>query len=256
VQAAERLFRERWVSHEFEGVRLKVLIADPVAAEWYDRGGWKEREETRFMKANGLGPGATVFDIGAHQCVVASIYGKLVGPAGKVVAIEASDINCERARRNLEANQVPQVELVHAAIAAENGRVRFTRNFNGQVDDGKGTLGAYEVEAVTLDELASRHGRPAIVVIDVEGYECEALKGAHGLLGGSSGGKPPAFFIEVHSFEDLSRFGGSVATVLSCFDPARYELLAGDSLEFKAFKPIDEQVRSTRKPFSLLARPL
>ena len=33
------------------------------------------------------------------------------------------------------------------------------------------------IDVTTLDELISRHGRPAFIKLDVEGYEYEALKG-------------------------------------------------------------------------------
>lgn len=65
-----RGFAPRTVCRDFGGVRLQVALADPLAAEWYDRD-WPELPEASFLRRRSLRPGARVFDLGAHQGVAA-----------------------------------------------------------------------------------------------------------------------------------------------------------------------------------------
>ncbi len=113
-----------------------------------------------MLRSHGLKSGATVFDLGAHQCVVALILSRLVGSTGRVIAVEANAHNVEAARRNRELNLASQLEVVHAAIAEKSGTVLFNCGLNGGVDDGSGQWGRVEVPAVSIDELACQHGMP------------------------------------------------------------------------------------------------
>jgi hypothetical protein len=76
-----------------------------------------------------------------------------------------------------------------------------------------------QVLGVTIDELAACHGRPDVLFIDVEGYECHALRGARNTLASH-----PDCFVEVHSGEGLEKYGGSESEVASFFPEAVYEL--------------------------------
>jgi FkbM family methyltransferase len=213
-------FRRRVVEHDYGGHRLSVLVADGLAQAWYDRD-WKELPEVALLRTSRLKPGALVFDLGAHQGVVALILSREVAPNGKVVAVEANPHNREVAEQNRALNGAENLTTVHAAVSDKAGFLDFNLGLNGQVDEGDGEWGVQRVSAVTVDSLAKEHGRPDVLFIDVEGFECRVLEGASDALAGR-----PDCFIEVHSGHGLERFGGSVAALLGRFREAGYELFA------------------------------
>lgn len=212
-------YRRKRVRHNYGGFHLEVELVDPMGEGWYDHD-WPELPEIALLKQHGLQPGTRIFDIGAHQCVVALMLAKTVGPQGFVLAVEASPENCQAGEQNRKLNAIDNCKILHAAGAAQSGTLVFNRGTNGQVDDGSGDWGKIEVAAYSVDDLADRFGVPDVLFIDVEGFECELLRGAQKTLA-----RKPDCFVEVHVRAGLEKFGGSVAQVLSLFPPG-YEFFA------------------------------
>ena len=247
-RAAER-FAPREVSHSYCGVPLRVSLEDPIGEQWYDRD-WPLLPEIRELQQRGLGPGARVFDIGAHQCVVALVLADIVGPDGSVVALEPEPHNGRVARRNLELNGARNVAVVDAAVSAKPGSVRFEENFGGRiVDHARGTI---EVQAVTIDDLAARHGQPDVVFVDVEGAEAAALAGARRTLRRGRA----TWFVEVHQGLGLTPRGvGGAEDVLAEFPAQSFDVLVAvenDDLTH-SFRPLAEGMPEGR--FFLIATP-
>jgi FkbM family methyltransferase len=239
-------FERRRVRHNYGGYDLEVELVDPMGADWYDHD-HPELPEVALLKKHGLRPGARVFDIGAHQCVVAMMLSKTVGPDGFVLAVEASPENCEAGEQNRKLNSLDNLRILHAAGAAKSGTLIFNRGTNGQVDDGSGEWGQIEVQAYSVDDLAERFGAPNVLFIDVEGFECELLRGAQKTLAGK-----PDCFVEVHVNAGLEKFGGSVSQVLSLF-PAGYEFFG--AVPDQPFGPFQEDSAMVRDRFFLVAIP-
>ena len=237
-------YRRRKVRHNYGGFELEVELIDPMGEGWYDRD-WPELPEIGLLKKYGLKPGALVFDIGAHQCVVALMLAKTVGPEGFVVAVEANPENSVAGERNRELNAVGNCKVMHAAGAAQSGTLVFNRGQNGQVDDGAGEWGRMEVRAVSVDDLAAEHGQPDVLFIDVEGFECELLRGAQKTLAGR-----PDCFVEVHVGAGLEKYGGSVNAVLGLF-PSGYEYFIAPPEG--AFVPLAQNSPVLRDRFFLVA---
>src|SRR5207302_10602427 len=116
-----------------------------------------------------------VYDLGAHHAGVAMMLGHLVGPAGLVVAVEAGAWEATAARRNLALNSVDNVELLNMAIADRSVPQSFSY---GQVSMSRSKIGREQVAGITIDDLAAQYRPPAVVYMDIEGYECRALLGA------------------------------------------------------------------------------
>ena len=204
-------FKARIETHTFAGRRLAVTIADKTAAEWYGCDAERMREFD-LLAGRGLRPGALVFDVGAHQGVVAMMLAGEVGEAGRVIAVEATERNAEIARENVALNEIRNVEILHAAAARVDGPILFSQRRNGAIAVSSDYYAARQVDGLSLDTLAARYGFPDLVYMDIEGYEVEALKGAPKTLASRA-----SWFIEVHGDADLAKFGGRNADVPAMF---------------------------------------
>jgi FkbM family methyltransferase len=237
VRRLVRSYSSRVVTHSYGGCELSIRLEDPLAEGWYDRD-WPPLPELRQLAASRLKPGARVFDLGAHQGVVAMMLAHAVGDGGIVVAVEADQHNHEVAQRNVALNHVENVKLIHAAVAAEEGMVHFADGLNGHVLSS-GFVASASVAAVTIDGLAARYGPPDTVFIDVEGYEVEALRGAARCIAASK----CDFFVEIHVGHGLEEAGGSARDVLRHFPEGRFHRLVSpggehlDSYEFTELDP-------------------
>lgn len=228
-------FRAYDARHVYGGQSLLVHIADPLARGWYDHD-WDLGSEIALLQRRGrLQPGARVFDVGAHQGVVALMLAGIVGPAGQVVAVEAVAHNARVANRNAEVNGFAQLAVVHAAIGDADGTLWFEDRWNGAVSRQPGV--GVRVEAVTIDTLAARYGVPDVLFIDVEGFELHALRGAAQTLKAHRSD----LYVEAHVGAGLERFG-SVADLFALI-PAGYELFvapgeAGDFVPLAAGRAV------------------
>ena len=205
------LYRKSVVERDYGGHRLKVHLHDAMARDWYDRS-WDNLPEIDLLRQHGLRNGALVFDLGAHQNIVAMVLAKEVRPAGRVIAVEGSKHNVEVGRLNAEANGCANLTTLHAVVGATEGRIAFSQSYNGEVIVAARQPALLSLPAVSIDGLARVHGKPDIVFVDIEGYEMEALRGAAETLRG-----PATWFIELHGDATLAKFGTSNRQVTDMF---------------------------------------
>lgn len=201
-------FHPRIVQHTYGGVRLTVELVDPLGAGWYDSD-MPSVPEVELLKTGQLRPGSVVFNLGAHQAVVALVLAEMVGPSGKVIAVEGSGDCVKAAHRNRELNRADNLIIRHAAVAEHSGTVRFDL-------EGVSAVGT-TVPAVSIDDLAAAYGVPDVIYMDIEGYEVHALRGASNTLK-----RCPDCMVEVHVGCGLESNGHSAADVLSFFPEDRY----------------------------------
>jgi FkbM family methyltransferase len=231
------------VTHVYGGCTLRVHLADPLAEGWYDHD-WKEPAAMPFLREHGvLVPGARIFDIGAHQAVLALMLTRNVGDSGQVVAVEAEPHNARIAAVNRERNGAGNLTIIHAAGAAEKGFTSFAEGLNGHIDQ-RTASGNVTVPTVTVDGLAAEHGVPDLVLIDVEGYEGNVLKGARRTLANGS----TSFVVEVH--DTIADYGGSSRAIADCFLGFDRYIAINDDDPFEALRGPPPEKR-----FFLLAIP-
>lgn len=134
--------------------------------------------------------GMTVYDIGAHIGYLSLTLGRLVGPRGTVIAVEADPRNRAMLRANLDANDATNVTVVGDAVSDAVGVISFTTfptySSVGHISEGVDPDDAVlvDVPATTIDELAfgSRYRAPAFIKVDVEGAETRVFRGAERTL--------------------------------------------------------------------------
>jgi FkbM family methyltransferase len=206
-----RMFSPYTVKHTYGGHEFEVHIVDSLARGWYDRD-WERLDEIDMLGANGLRSGCLVFDLGAHQNVVAMMWAKEVGPSGTVISVEASRHNFEVGRRNVSLNGFANIITLHAVVAETEGQELFSQSLNGCVSIDEGEFRAKPVRAITIDGLAKEFGPPDILFLDIEGYEIAALKGASETLKTQA-----TWFIEVHGNAMLSKYGSRNADIFEFF---------------------------------------
>ncbi len=117
-----------------------------------------------------------------------------VGPSGVVIAVEPSRSCVEGIRRHNDLTSMPNLRVINAAVADDDGTERFRETPN-LVNEGYGCLEAanwsgehegrwYDVQTRRVDTLMEEFGirRLAFLKLDVEGSELRALRGAANAL--------------------------------------------------------------------------
>lgn len=137
------------------GTTLCVNAADIVGKYLYYFGTW-EPNLTRWIQRR-LRPGDLFIDVGANIGYYSLLASRLVGNAGKVVALEALPRIFERLKVNLEANHVQNVRPVNAAAWCREEKLKiFT---HPQEPSGTTTL---------MHEWAAQWGLNAEVEVDAK----------------------------------------------------------------------------------------
>lgn len=131
--------------------------------------------------------GDVIVDVGANIGTFTVKAAKLVYDEGKVIAIEANSRNCDILRKNVEANGLKNVEIIHKGIWSVKSKMRL--NINERIGghsfySSRGTGELEEVEVDTLDSILKESGirRVDFIKMDIEGAEIEALKGMNETL--------------------------------------------------------------------------
>lgn len=206
----DEVLRHPIVYEDSRGLRY-VLRPGENARAYLEAGGNYEVAETRFCERY-LEPGMTAVDAGAHIGLYTLLFARLVGPEGRVYAFEPAPTNHRRLVENLALNAAENVVVEQAALYREPGRMTlhlFPEELGAWHSLGEPALAdpsvayatiapssAVEVEAVTLDKYAPRHGlgRIDLLKVDVEGAEADVLAGARATL---ASGRVGAVLFEV-----------------------------------------------------------
>jgi FkbM family methyltransferase len=156
-----------------------TLRIDPQLEKFYWTGA--HDREVQEALARMLRPGMVCWDVGAHSGFMTLIASRLVGPEGRVVAVEPIEANRRRLEEHLALNRVTNVTVVPLALADRSGSgtmvERDESSFQWSLDGSDGGLRSVHVQLSTLDALASEVGVPDVLKIDVEDAELDVLRG-------------------------------------------------------------------------------
>jgi len=193
----------RWLLAGYRSIELTIFRGEPCLVRPLSIGGWlhhyrgvalamptpsgpslrdvNETTDGVFLHRAVLHPGDVVLDIGAGYGSEIVTFARLVGPEGRVIAVEAHPAVAALLRRTVAANRLGNVQVVQSAISDGDGCVMLSDDeamgyeANHIVSSGSGI----EVRAETLDGLLQRLGlaRVDLLKMNIEGAEREAVAG-------------------------------------------------------------------------------
>jgi FkbM family methyltransferase len=131
-----------------------------------------ERDVWQMLRDR-IRPDDVVYDVGAHFGFWAI---RLSRVCRHVIAFEPSPTNLVTLIQNV--GTIPNVTIVNAALGSAEGVMSF---FEGGTMSRVG-VGDVKVDVTTLDLSAEQHPEPTFVLVDVEGFGTEVLRGGRRVL--------------------------------------------------------------------------
>ena len=206
--------------------------------------------QTKLALRRLVAPSSLVLDIGANIGAHTLHLAQLVGADGRVIAFEPTDFAFRKLCRNLELNpalearvtpchcflternedQVPSAIYSSWPLAREAGL--HAKHLGREMQTGAAQ--ARSLDSV-LSELADR--KVALVKIDVDGFECDVLRGATRLLRDAR----PIFVMELSPYV-LEEHGASLEQLLSFFVPNGYAFY-----DDRTWKPLPSGARELQR---------
>jgi FkbM family methyltransferase len=171
------------------GAKMLVDTRDAVIAPWIVLDGLWESHVTEWLQQT-LRPGQVFVDVGANVGYFTLLGGQLVGPQGRVVAVEAHPRLAELLRRNVIMNGLyGYVTTWDRAAWSTTTTLQLHQRLNFSGASSIGAIGQealdrlgdseemVEVNAVPVDDLLQ--GLPPVDVLkmDIEGAELQAFTG-------------------------------------------------------------------------------
>ncbi|QJW99684.1 FkbM family methyltransferase [Frigoriglobus tundricola] len=192
-----------WAGHPMLTIRGKLhgyeMVLDP--SRWSERAtyflGRFYDLESQLLLMRVLRPGDRFVDIGANIGMLSLLAARLTGPAGVVDAFEPNPRCAERIRASVRTNSIGNLRLHPVALAdVESTLVLSVPAYNSgegtltpiEIAPGAGASGEPAVERFDVPvrigdrALESDARAPALIKIDVEGYECQVLTGLNETL--------------------------------------------------------------------------
>lgn len=175
-----------------------------------------------FLSAYQPRGGDTILDVGAGAGTEVGHFSKMVGPAGRVIAVEADPAAVRRLRKLVRRLEFSNVDVLELAVGDYEGTIDLHIATEGGIENSiKAMVGSRSVTVPCrrldrlLEDLAVN--RVSYMKMNIEGAEYDALRGL-----GSSIDRVTHFCISCHDFT------GDPA--LATFDKVK-ELLEAAGLE-------------------------
>jgi len=165
------------------GAAFLCDLNDSIAREVCFTGRY-EPQETQIA-ARLLGAGMTAVDVGANWGYFTLTCAHLVGPRGRVIALEPHPALTARLSTNVQRNRLTHVETMAAAAGARTGMRGFVGFSEQDGNSGLSRAAAAEEQAefhcrtIALDDLLDQRQWASVdlMKIDIEGGEVDAIAG-------------------------------------------------------------------------------
>jgi len=209
-----------------QGSRMKLSNEGGISRDLIYNGLREPYATKTFSKL--IKPGMMVVDIGANIGYYALQEARIVGPEGKVYAIEPARDSVKQLKANIKLNNYTNIEVFEMAIGDRNGTATLQVNEQSNLTSignisHRNCKESYEVPISTYDMFLWDDAKPDIIRMDVEGYEWNIIKGMGETL---CGNKPLTIFIELH----LDILGNKVKELAMILKTANFKIISA-SLE-------------------------
>ncbi|MGH2740560.1 MAG: FkbM family methyltransferase, partial [Actinomycetota bacterium] len=158
---------------------LRLPAYDRVIVPWMKHHGKWEPEVVERLR-DWLAPGMVALDLGAHVGYHTILMSRLVGPEGRVIALEPEPVNLAQLKANLEAAGVANVDVHPVAALAESGSITLHLSDDNSGDHSisyRAGARTIEVPGVALDDLLGEETRIDVVKSDLQGADHLGLRG-------------------------------------------------------------------------------
>jgi FkbM family methyltransferase len=183
-------------------------------------------------------PGMKIFDLGANIGYYTLELTRLVGPQGRVLAIEPDPRNIKVLSKNIDKYTYPGVvTMKNCAVGEFDGKAQIgiekKSNLNSMVfDNNCKQSDMKEVDVYTIEALSKKYlgGEIDLIRMDIEGFEVEALRGSLDFLGNLKKGSSILFETHPNKYtidRDISEVlrvlegSGYVTSSIVCTDNGR-----------------------------------
>jgi FkbM family methyltransferase len=190
--------------HEGKGIPWEVNgVKYRIDAKERPRFAHNYEEQAAAFLSQRVKPGMTCFDVGANVGAYVLQLAHWSGPNGKIVAFEPNTGACEVLSRHVAWNNIAdRVTVVPSAVSSAPGEsVLYAEGADGmsRLAEANRALRDAAVEMVvpltSIDVWCAAHNLwPDVLLLDIEGFEIEALRGARQALARSR----PVIVIEMH----------------------------------------------------------
>ena len=215
-----------WMRGKLHGYLMHLDLAKWPDRNAYFLGRYYELE-TQAALLLLLRPGDTFVDVGANEGMLSLVAAHAVGPGGRVVAFEPNPAPRAALEAAIARNGIRHIDLRAKGLADEAGELELHIPL---VNDGEGSFGrpdyaGAEVRTITcpvrvgdeeLGDLA-----PAIIKIDVEGFETRVVRGFSTTLERHR----PVLITEVVD-QHLANAGSSAAELRTLLEGLGYRAMA------------------------------
>ena len=215
------------VTETATGARFAVDTQDLIQRYLYLFGTWEPRMTLWLSRR--LGPGDTFIDVGANIGYFSVLASQLVGPKGRVVAIEASRAFQDWLERNARLNGCTNIRSVHTAVSDKHQILTFilassaNMGANSIVPYDGPAESTFDIEAFPLPDVleADEIANARVVKVDVEGAEGSVVRGMAPLLERL---RPDAEVTVEVTPDRMEQLGDSVAELLDTMRGAGFHV--------------------------------
>jgi FkbM family methyltransferase len=168
--------RDGPIDYSFREMNYRLNIRDNTGEQGILLNAAYNSDELAFL-AGGLKPGGVFVDVGANVGLFSLPLAMVVGPKGKVLAVEPDPVIRRRLEINVAANNAPAVRIIPLALGDREGEVAFIQDGRNLGHNRVGESGGITVPMKPMLTVLTEAGvtRVDAFKIDVEGFEDKVL---------------------------------------------------------------------------------